>query len=176
MSLAHCTPGLLRNYLSGGTQRVVHNGHSSQATNVFSGVPQGSILGLLLFSIYVDQLCSIPLSTTSKIQLHADDILLHKPIGRDCTSDVANLQRDINSVTAWVKLSGLRLNTQKTKFLLVSRLCHPPPIKLRGDGTIISRVPYLGVSISSDLSWAAHIDTLCCKAKWQIGLLHRHFH
>ena len=35
---------------------------------------------------------------------------------------------------------------------------------------------YLGVSISSDLSWAAHIDTVCCKAKWQIGLLHRHFH
>jgi len=37
-------------------------------------------------------------------------------------------------------------------------------------------VTYLGVSISSDLSWAAHIDSVCCKAKWQIGLLHRHFY
>ena len=124
-------------------------------------------------------LCSIPLSTTSKIQLYADDILLRKPIGRDCTLDVANFQRDIDSVAAWVNLSGLRLNTQKTIFLLVSRLCHPPPIELRVDGTIISRVPsvtYLGVSISSDLSWAAHIDSVCCKAKWQFGMLYRHFY
>ena len=61
-------------------------------------------------------LCSIPLSTTSKIQLYADDILLHKPIGRDCTLDVANVQRDIDSVAAWANLSGLHLNTQKLNF------------------------------------------------------------
>ena len=111
--------------------------------------------------------------------VYADDILLHKPIGRDCTLDVTNVQRDIDSVTAWVNLSGLCLNTQKTKFLLVSRLRHPPPIELRVDGTIISRVPsvtYLGVSISNDLSWAAHIDSVCCKAKRQIGMLYRHFY
>ena len=159
-------------------ERIIYN-HSSQVTKVSSGVPQGSILGPLLFSIYIDQLCNIPLSATSKIQLYADDILLHKPIGRDSTSDVANLQSDINSVAAWVKLSGLRLNTQKTKFVLISRLRHPPPIKLSVDGTTFSRVPsvtYLGVSISSDLSWASHIETVCCKAKRQIGLLHRHFH
>ena len=138
-------------YLPGRTQRVVLNGHSSQVTKVSSGVPQGSILGPLLFSIYIDWLCSILLSTTSKIQLYADDMLLHKPIGRDCTLDVANFQRDMDSVAVWVNLSGLRLNTHKTKFLLVSRLRHPPPIELRVDGTIIPRVPsvtYLGVSIS----------------------------
>ena len=160
-------------------QHVVLNGHSSQVTKVSSGAPQGSILGPLLFLVYIDQLCNIPLSATSKIQLYADDILLHKPIGRDSTSDVANLQSDINSVAAWVKLSGLRLNTQKTKFVLISRLRHPPPIELSVDGTIISRVPsvtYLGVSISSDLSWASHIETVCCKAKRQIRLLHRHFY
>ena len=61
-------------YLSGCTSMLSLNGHSSQVTKFSSGVPQGSILGPLLFSIYVDQLCSIPLSTTSKIQLYADDI------------------------------------------------------------------------------------------------------
>ena len=160
MSPAHCTPGLLTIYLV-----ALCVGHSSQVTKVSSSVLQGSMLGPLLFSIYIDQLCSIPLSTTSKIQLYTDDILLHKPVGKDCTLDVANFQRDIDSVAAWVNLSGLHLNTQKTKFLLVSRLRHPPPIELRVDGTIIPRVPsvtYLGVSISSDLSWAAHIDSVCC--------------
>ena len=88
---------------------------------------------------------------------------------------MANLQLDIDSIAAQVKLLGLRLNAQKTKFLLISRLCQPPPV----DGSVICKVPsvtYLGVSISSDLSWIAHIDFVCSKAKRQVGLFHQHFH
>ena len=126
----------------------------------------------LKFNLYWPAVFHPTIYHIQKIQLYADDILLHKPIGRDYTSDVSNLQRDIDAVTTWVKLSGLRLNTPKAKFLLISRLRHPPPIELSVDGAIISRVPsvtHLGVSISSDLSLAAHIDIVCCKAKRQIG-------
>ena len=136
-------------------------------------------MGPLLFSIYIDQLCSIPLSSSSKFQLYADDILLYKPIDHNNVSNVADLQSDINLIAAWVKRSGLCLNTQKTKFLLISRLRQPPPIVLTVDGSVICKVPsvtYLGVSVSSDLSWTAHIDSVCSKAKRQVGLLHRQFH
>ena len=126
-----CTLGLLTwfaDYLSGRMQRIVLNGHSSQVTKVSSGVPQGSILGPLLFSIY--QLCNIPLSATSKIQLYADDILLHKPIGRDSTSDVANLQSDINSVAVAVsELPGYpgRRHARRALGLWVEKNPAPPP-------------------------------------------------
>ena len=92
---------------------------------------------------------------------------------------MADLQSDINLIAAWVKRSGLCLNTQKTKFLLVSRLCQPPPIVLTVDGSVICKVPsvtYLGVSVSSDLSWTAHINSISSKAKRQVVLLHRQFH
>ena len=178
-----CVAGSLHawfaDYLSDRTQRVVLNGHSSQVSKVLSDVPQGSILGPLLFSIYIDQLCSIPLSSSSKLQLYADDILLYKPIDRNILSDVADLQIDIDSIAARVKLLGLCLNAQKTSFLLISRLYQPPPIVLTVDDSVIHKVPsvtYLGVTISSILSWIAHIDSVCSKAKRQVGLLHRHFH
>ena len=59
--------------------------------------------GPLLFSIYIDQLCSIPLSSLSKLQLYADDISLYKPIDRNNVSNVADLISDINLIAAWVK-------------------------------------------------------------------------
>ena len=92
---------------------------------------------------------------------------------------MADLQSDINLIAAWVKRSDLCLNTQKTKLLLISRLRQPPPIVLTVDGSVVCKVPsvtYLGVSVSSDLSWTAHIDSVCSKAKRQVGLLHRQFH
>ena len=98
-------------------------------------------------------------------------------MGRDCTSDVANLQGDIKSVIACMgKTLQLAFKHPKDYWFLDS-FTHLP-IELR---TIISRVPswsvtYSGVSISSDLSWATHIDIVCCKAKQQVGLLHWHFH
>ena len=124
--LALCMPGLLITYLialSVSSSTVIL--HRS-AKYCLHGVPQGSILGPLLFSIYIDQLCSIPLSSSSRLQLYADDTLLYKPIDRHNVSDVADLQIDIDSIAAWVKLLGLCLNAQKTKFLLISRLRQPP--------------------------------------------------
>ena len=63
-------------YLSGRSQQVVLDGCSSSCVPVSSGVPQGSILGPLLFCIYMNPIASIPLSSTSRLLLYADDILL----------------------------------------------------------------------------------------------------
>ena len=89
----------LCSYLSRRCQHVVVNGQSSSSTHVLSGVPQGSVLGPLLFLIYMDSILSLELSGTSKISLYADDVLLYKPIIDETSFD--ELQADINSISSW---------------------------------------------------------------------------
>ena len=166
-----------KSYLTGRSQCVVLDGMSSLPISVGSGVPQGSILGPLLFLIYSDQLCSLQLSVSTSLQLYADDILLFKPF--KSVDDLVSLQDDIHSISSTVHQLGLRLNASKTKLLVISRKRLPPTLSLTVNNQLIQQaksVTYLGVQISSDLTWAAHIDALCSKAKRQIGTLHRHFH
>ena len=84
-----------------------------------SGVPQGSILGPLLFLTYINDLCNIPLSPGTKLMLFADDIMLFKPIS--VSHDAALFQTDVNPVNDWVFNNHLTINTNKTKLMLISR-------------------------------------------------------
>ena len=59
---------------------MIINGETSQPVQVISGVPQGSVLGPLLFLIYIDDITSLPLSEGTKLSLYADDMLLYKTI------------------------------------------------------------------------------------------------
>ena len=162
-------------YLSNPRQCVVLDGCSSTSADVSSGVPQGSILGPLLFILYMYSitLVQLPVSPDTKILLYADDILLYSPIYQ--SSDILIFQSDVDSISQWVSQSGLRLNAAKTKLVLFSRKRHPPPITLSIDGTPIPQVnsiKYLGVILSHDLSWARHIDSVCMTAKHHVGFLY----
>ena len=75
------------------------NGASSNPLRVTSGVPQGSILGPLLFLIYIDDIAHISLSEGSKLLLYADDILLYHPISS--LLDYELLQCDVDAVQAY---------------------------------------------------------------------------
>ena len=146
------------NYLTGRSQQVVQDGCSSRRVPVTSGVPQGSILGPQLFSIYINPLASVPLSCGSKLILYADDILLYKPI--HILSDVVALQSDVDSICSWISSAGLKLNPKKSKLLVISRQKNRPDINLFANGTRISNVQsvvYLGVTLSQDLSFATHM-------------------
>ncbi|XP_064390046.1 uncharacterized protein LOC135337956 [Halichondria panicea] len=163
-------------YLTNRKQKVVLDGHSSSTANVNSGVPQGSILGPLLFSLYIDPLTRIPLSPGSQLLLYADDILLYSPIRNEF--DVLDLQGDIDAIANWVNTAGLTLNQSKTKLLLLSRKRQPPSIILStnsGQITQVNSLSYLGVTITKDLKWNSHISNTCAKAKSKLGLLYRHF-
>ena len=72
---------------------------SSDLSSVQSGVPQGSLLGPLLFIIYVNEVADLPLSPGSKIVMYADDILLYRPISS--AADFACLQEDTASLANW---------------------------------------------------------------------------
>ena len=89
-------------------QHVVVGGASSPDSPVLSGVPQGSVLGPLLFLIYIDDVSSLQLSGNSVLNLYADDMLLYKQI--KCSEDYQQLQMDIDKISSWVDHNKLSLN------------------------------------------------------------------
>ena len=166
------------NYLTNRKQHVVVGGESSQDTTVLSGVPQGSVLGPLLFLIYIDDVSGLVLSAGSTLNLYADDMLLYKPVGRP--EDFNRLQIDIDHIRVWVSNNHLALNSDKCKVMMISRKRNPvPPPQFILQDTPLKQVEdyrYLGVLLTSDLSWSSHINSTCSKARKLIGLLYRRFY
>ena len=168
----------LINYLSNRHQRVILNGSSSTWLPVKSGIPQGSILGPLLFLTHINDLCNIPLSPGTKLMLYADDIMLFKPIS--APHEAALLQADVNLVKDWVCNNHLTINTNKIKFMLISRRRKLPknfsPLYLNNvQIESVSHFKYLGVWISDNLTWSKHVESICCKARHILGYMFRTF-
>ena len=166
------------NYLTGRSQRVVLNGSSSSLLPVISGVPQGSVLGPLLFLIYIDGCANTPLNSDSDVTLYADDLSLFRPIRSP--EDYDRLQEDINNLATWVTASLLTFNAMKCKYLLLSRRrSHAVIPQLYLSETPLERVfkyKYLGVIFTADLSWSEYIQSISSKAKRLLGVLYRQFY
>ena len=147
---------------------------------VLSGVPQGSVLGPLLFLIYIDGINGLSLSPGSNLVLYADDMLLYRPISSH--DDYTYLQADINAVSEWVDANLLQFNVKKCKVMKISQknqgVSGPTPDFKLHNQTLerVDTYKYLGLLISHDLSWSEHIRTICNKAKKLLGLLYRRFY
>lgn len=175
-------PYILRwivSYLSNRRQYVVLNGKTSSTTDVVSGVPQGSVLGPLLFIFYINDSVMEPLTDSTYISLYADDMLMYRII--HSIQDYEALQEDTNTVCNWVDSNELALNSNKCKYMVVSRLrsrsVPTRPMLLYGQPMQqVSNYKYLGVVLTDDLSWSLHIDNISCKARRLVGLLYRKFY
>jgi len=98
-------------YLFNRQQHVVVDGATSAATPVLSGVPQGSVLGPLLFLLYINHISMLEYTNGSTLTMYADDILLSTPIS--CPEDYGGLQSDINTIHDCISASHLTLNPSK---------------------------------------------------------------
>ena len=167
----------LRSYLSNRTQSVSVLGASSDPVPVLSGVPQGSVLGPLLFLVYINDLSLSNFSLNSSLVLYADDTTLYKPLIDD--NDIASFQDDIDIIHRWFTSNHLTANASKTKLMVVSTKLNPlPNLQLSINNQMIERVSFvkfLGIHISSNLSWNIHVDYICKKARKTIGFIHRAF-
>ena len=165
-----------KSYLTNPKHYVNINEHTSQSLPVLSGVPQGSIVGPLLFLVYINDL---PNSIDSaSVYLFADDTKFIKSILANLanTSDPL-LQSDIDLLVAWCKLWKLSLNADKCAAIRFSLSPKTPlPSVYRVDETIIKFLPChrdLGIVASSELSWSNLYDLICSKAYRTFHLIRR---
>ena len=120
----------LDGFLSNRRQRVLINNSFSPLSPVTSGVPQGSVLGPLLFTIYVNDLLSC---VSSSLLMFADDTKLFRCIRSEM--DIAQLQHDIDALFEWSKLWLLSFNISKCKHLRIGQQSHPSSYTLDGTTT-----------------------------------------
>ena len=153
------------NFLSNREQHVKVNDAISPPARVLSGVPQGTVLGPLLFLCYFADLPNVV--KHSKLSIYADDTKLYSMI-RD-RNDCINLQADLDRVYEWAELWQMELNPEKTKLLTIGNC------KFRQDyvlyGEVIERVPSMndvGVIIQSDLKFTKHCANVVKKAYFVI--------
>ena len=163
-----------KNYLTGRQQRVLLNGVISDTLPISSGVPQGSILGPLLFLIYVNDLPSSISSPSVGISLFADDTKCFSIV--ESPADACALKTEARNVEKWALSRRLKFNPQKCKVLSVTRKHHPIVAEYTINSEIMQHVDTqrdLGVTFSSDLKWNKHIYEQVTKANRILGMLKR---
>ena len=167
----------LESYLMHRSQFVVVGGESSAPASVLSGVPQGSVLGPLLFLLYINGVTEVVTSDCA-LSLYADDNLLFCEIIE--LSDYARVQENINLVHAWFLEWFMEFNISKCKFMIISRKRsrYGQAIQLCIDGISLERVnefKYLGVWLTGTLGWSVHVNKTVRRASKQVGIIYRTF-
>ena len=160
-------------FLADRTQQVVVDGVASPTSPVTSGVPQGTILGPLLFLIFInDIVCNIDPGT--QMRLFADDCLVYRRIAS--IQDQIQLQRDLDALTAWGNQWGMRFNASKCNVLVVTNLQTPIPKFYQLNNQVLKHVEaaqYLGIILQSNLKFNSHIQEITSRANSRLGFLKR---
>lgn len=159
-----------KSYLKDRRQITKVNNIKSNIINNDYGVPQGSILGALLFIIYINDMPNI--LDKCEIILYADDTLIYTE-GESNRQCYDNLALDMEKVNVWLNMNKLKLNENKTKLMEVNTTSTEI---FRINNQIIEKVDqikYLGFIIDKDLKFKTHIDYICKKIGKKIGFFKR---
>ena len=105
---------LLHNYLTDRCQYVEYNGHRSNTLPISTGIPQGSVLGPLLFLIYINDLPMV--SDIFNMMMYADDTTIYCNIDQNVSDKVINME--LSKVSQWLAANKFSLNVAKTKFMV----------------------------------------------------------
>lgn len=179
---------LLRSYLTDRRQVFISKGRVSGEEEVHTGVPQGSILGPLLFDVYINDICdAVPAASV----LYADDtaLVVTKPTYPELEK---GLSEALSGISSYMRFNGLVLNAKKSKAVIFRSgsqslpgdlfiKCHAPlcPDPRLCACPILETVPtfnYLGITISDRLSWRAHIDLTVKRVRSATAILARMRH
>ena len=155
--------------------RIVVNGVKSDWAPVLSGVPQITVLGPLLFSLYINDISS---DTESEIRLFADDCDCYLEIKDE--EDTMKLQSDIDRLGCWARKWGMRFQLVKCNMMQLTRKqikkIHASYTLEGTDLENVESIKYLGVIITSDLRWNTHVSNVYTKANRTLGFLRRNLY
>ena len=154
-------------------QRMMVNGVKSDWAPVLSGVPQGTVLGPLLFSLYINDITE---DIDSELRFFADDCVCYREI-KD-TEDTVKLQEDIDRLGCWASSWGVRFQPVKCNIMQITRKRIKNQINASYslEGTVlenVEKIKYLGVTITNYLKWNTHVSNICTKANRNLGSLSR---
>ena len=160
----------IENFLSNRVQKVLVNGEESNPAPVTSGIPQGSVLGPILFSIYINDLPDVVGNT---VKLFADDTKLYSVV--DSVERKEDLQMDINNLSKWSKEWLLSFNKNKCKHMHFGTSFHSA---YSIENEIIrteTKEKDLGIIIDNELKFQEHINTQVKRANRMLGVVKRSF-
>ena len=138
---------------------------------VTSGVPQGSVLGPLLFLLYINDISS---GVSSTIRLFADDLIIYREILNDNSHNL--LQKDINILNDWSQRWLMKFNSNKCNMVLLSKAktLNKHNYKLGNDNLLyIDSFTYLGITVSSTLNWSDQVNSVYFKATRALNFIKR---
>ena len=161
----------IESFLVGRSQTVVLNGNSSDELQVSSGVPQGSVLGPILFLLYINDLTD---SLQSQVRLFADDTAVYLTVQGQ--ADSKKLQNDLDILQEWEREWDMEFNPSKCQVVHITRSRRPINTSYSMHGQVLDSVDsarYLGVDITSDLNFTQHINRTTSNASKILGYLKR---
>ena len=165
----------IQSYLSDRTQSTVIGDSQSNLLAIPSGVPQGTVLGPTLFSLFINDLPQAICDGTTI--LFADDTTIYV-IGNDISAINKSLCSSLHLADEWLQTNHLSLNINKTKTMLIrsSRKKNVPSLSVHLHGSLIEQVSvfkFLGVYLNDTLTWSNHIEEVSVKVSRNIALLRR---
>ena len=168
---------ILESFLSNRLQRVTINGSMSEWAAVHSGVPQGSVLGPLLFLIYINDLSEI---IESEIRIFADDTFIFQTVPQNAPSTADTLEGDLRKITNWANQWKLSFNPDLSKQaveVIFSKNKRAPkfnPLTFNGMPVkTVEETKHLGMILDTKLSFESHISEKIKTANKVIGVMKR---
>ena len=174
--IADNTHAWISDFLRNRSQKVLLDGISSETSPVQSGVPQGSVLGPLLFLLFINDLPDT-ISSQSTVKLFADDCVLYRKI--KCEEDAIKLQQDLDQLQQWEVDWQMEFHPKKCQVLHVTNKRNIIKASYNIHGHILEETDsakYLGVNIHHKLSWNHHIQKVTSKANSTRAFLQRNIH
>ena len=164
-------------YLSNRTQTVLFNGSFSEIRTTTCGVPQGSCLGPLLFTIFTNDLPSV-LDKANTV-MYADDSTIYASALTNNELEII-INKELNGVAEWVKANKLVLNISKTNCMIVGsnhNIDNNPVLNIKIENITVNQVhetKLLGITVDNKLSWKKHISNMIAKMGRGISIIRRH--